>query len=98
MVGLLGMRLNEISIGDKVEFLDNLGDLCIGLVMCRCSGRSCFELKDITPDLPERWIEKPGGGAYQIDRVNGFYGEIFKVMARDIKRVLVSSAGKKRKR
>ena len=36
------MRVNKISIGDVVEFIDNLGGECIGKVISRCDGRSCF--------------------------------------------------------
>jgi len=82
------MRVNQISVNDKVEYVDNLGELCVGKVICRCGGKSCFEVKDMTPDLPEEWRQIPGGGAYQIDRVNHFRGEIFQIKAKDIKRII----------
>tara|TARA_B100000676_G_C17802655_1_gene693053 strand:+ start:290 stop:550 length:261 start_codon:yes stop_codon:yes gene_type:complete len=85
------MRVNKISIKDKVEFVDNLGELCIGEVKARCAGRSCFEVKDITPDGKEVWKQVKGGGMYKEKIVNGFYGEVFKIKAKDIKRIISSA-------
>ena len=56
--------------------------------MARCGGKSCFEIKDTTPDKSERWIQKPGGGTYKEKIVNGYRGEIFNIKARDIKEIL----------
>ena len=82
------MRVNKISIGDVVEFIDNLGGECIGKVISRCPGRSCFELRDVTPDGKEEWHQKRGGGAWKSQYVNGYRGEVFKIKAKDIKKVV----------
>jgi len=90
------MRVNKISIDDKVEFVDNLGNLCIGKVKARCGGRSCFEVKDVTPDGEEIWRQKKGGGMFKEQFINGYRGEVFNIKAKDIQRIISSSAGKKK--
>ena len=77
------MRVNKIKAGQEVMVDDGI-EIWRGKVIDRCPGRSCFQVKDINPNGEEIWHEKKGGGAYKTQYVNGFFGEVTNVKAKQI--------------
>tara|TARA_R110000824_G_scaffold33981_6_gene108521 strand:+ start:2392 stop:2649 length:258 start_codon:yes stop_codon:yes gene_type:complete len=77
------MRVNKIHIGQEVMVDDGI-EIWRGKVMKKCDGRSCFQVKDINPNGEEIWHEKKGGGAWKEQYINGFFGEVTTVKAKQI--------------
>lgn len=77
------MRVNKIHIGQEVMVDDGI-EVWRGKVMEKCPGRSCFQVKDINPDGKEIWHQKKAGGIWREKYVNGFFGEVIKVKAKQI--------------
>ena len=77
------MRVNKIKIGQEVMVDDGV-EIWRGKVLEKCAGRSCFQVKDITPDGKEIWHQKKGGGLWKEKYINGFFGEVTNVKAKQI--------------
>jgi len=77
------VRVNKIHIGQEVMVDDGI-EVWRGKVMKKCPGRSCFQVKDINPDGKEIWHEKKGGGIWREKYVNGFFGEVMNIKAKQI--------------
>ena len=77
------MRVNKIKAGQEVMVDDGI-EIWRGKVIDKCAGRSCFQVKDINPNGEEIWHEKKGGGAWKEQYINGFFGEVTNVKAKQI--------------